>query len=133
MSQTPGQEIGHDRGQVDEEHHGWAPDAPGTGEAKEAAIQGHQKAFEANDTQDESKGPARQGADLTPEGTGQSSTRRGETVSQQEGKDAGRTDTGTQGESQRPTGTSTARSYTGVDPQEPITDSPIQQAGDQGG
>jgi hypothetical protein len=133
MSQTPGQDIGHDRGTVDEEHHGWAPDAPGNGAAKDAAIQGHKKAFEGNDTQEESKGAARQGADLTPDGTGESSTRRGEDVSQQEGKETGRADTGTQGESQRPTGTSTARDSTGVDPQEPITDSPVQPSGDQGG
>jgi hypothetical protein len=138
MSQSPGQEVSqgevsHDRGTVDEEHHGWAPDAPGTGEAKEAAIQGHKKAFEANDTQEGSKGGAQQGPDLTPEGTGQSTTRRGEEVSRQEGKDAGRTDTGTQGESERPTGTSSARDSTGVNPQEPITGSPNMPAGDQGG
>lgn len=120
MSQSGGQVPDHDRGTVDEQHHGWAPDAPGTGEAAEAAVQGHKKAFEANDTQDEATGEARQGADLTPEGAGQSSTRPGETVSGQEGKEAGRQDTGTQGESERPTGTSTARDSTGVDPQEPI-------------
>jgi hypothetical protein len=120
MSQ-PGDHVPeHDRGTVDQEHHGWAPDAPGTGEAADAAVQGHKKAFEANDTQDEATGEARQGPDLPPEGTGQSSTRRAETVSAQEGKEAGRRDTGTQGESQRPTGTSTARDSTGVDPQEPI-------------
>lgn len=133
MSQPGGQEPTHDRGTVDEEHHGWAPDAPGTGEAADAAVQGHKKAFEANDTQDEATGAARQGADLTPEGAGQSSTRRGEEVSGQEGKEAGRHDTGTQGESQRPTGTSTARDSTGVDPQEPIEESPSLQPGDQGG
>jgi hypothetical protein len=97
------QKIQHDRGTVDEEHHGWAPDAPGTGEAADRAVQGHKKAFEANDTQDDATGAARQGPALTPEGTGQSSTRRGEDVSGQEGKEEGRRDTGTQGESQRPT------------------------------
>ena len=129
MSQPGEQEIQHDRGTVNEEHHGWAPDAPGTGEAADRAVQGNKKAFEANDTQEEATGAARQGPGLIPEGTGQSSTRRGEDVSGQEGKDEGRRDTGTQGESQRPTGTSTARDATGVDPQEPITNAPTMPPG----
>ena len=54
----------------------------------------------------------------TPHGVGTSTTRRGEDVVREDGKD-GRYDTGTQGESQRPTGRSTARDSTGVDPQEP--------------
>jgi hypothetical protein len=77
--------------------------------------------------------PRGQRADLTPEDAGQSSTRHGEAVSGHEGKEAGRRDTGTQGESQRPTGTSTARDSTGVDPQEPIEEAPSLQTGDQGG
>lgn len=54
----------------------------------------------------------------TPHGVGTSTTRRGEDVVGEDGKD-GRYDTGTQGESQRPTGKSTASDTTGVDPQEP--------------
>ena len=54
----------------------------------------------------------------TPRGVGTSTTRRGEDVVKEEGKD-GRYDTGTKDESQRPTGSSTARDSTGIDPQEP--------------
>lgn len=134
MPDTQDEHITHDRGTVDESHHGWAPDAPGEGEAKESAVEGHKKAFEGRDTQEASRGGGGQGPDLTPAGTGQSSTRRGEDVTKEEGPEAGRHDTGTQGASQRPVGTSSARSYTGVDPQEPIdTDSPTMPAGDQGG
>jgi hypothetical protein len=128
------QQTANERGKVDEQSHGWADDAPGTGEAKERAVEGHKKAFEGNPTQEESTGAARQGPDLTPEGTGQSTTRRGEDVGTQEGKEPGRSDTGTQGESQRPVGTSTARDSTGVNPQEPIDqESPTLPHGDQGG
>lgn len=54
----------------------------------------------------------------TPHGVGTSTTRRGEDVIEEEGE-AGRHPTGTQGESQRPVGESTARDSTGIDPQEP--------------
>ncbi|HEX3621639.1 MAG TPA: hypothetical protein VHT97_04915 [Acidimicrobiales bacterium] len=54
----------------------------------------------------------------TPLGVGTSTTRRGEDVVDEEGED-GRHRTGTQGESQRPVGESTARDSTGIDPQEP--------------
>jgi len=54
----------------------------------------------------------------TPGGVGTSTTRRGEDVVAEEGQD-GRQRTGTQGESQRPVGESTARDSTGIDPQEP--------------
>ena len=37
------------------------------------------------------------------------------------GDEAGRKDTGPKGESGRPTGTSTARDATGVDPKDPVT------------
>jgi hypothetical protein len=121
-------------GVVDEDQHGWAQDAPGTGEAKEAAIAGHKKAFEGNDTQDEATGEAIQGPDLTGGHVGESTTRRGEDVSGQEGKEPGRSDGPQQGESQRPTGSSTARDSTGIDPQDPIDDdSPNLRSGDQGG
>ena len=54
----------------------------------------------------------------TPGDVGTSTTRRGEDVVGEDGED-GRHRTGTQGESQRPVGESTARDSTGIDPQEP--------------
>ena len=54
----------------------------------------------------------------TPGGVGTSTTRRGEDVVGEDGQD-GRHRTGTQGESRRPVGESTARDSTGIDPQEP--------------
>jgi hypothetical protein len=54
-----------------------------------------------------------------PRGTGESITRSGEDVAKNEGKEAGRHDTGIEDtEAERPTGESTARDRTGVDPQE---------------
>lgn len=48
-------------------------------------------------------------------------TRRGEDVKEQEGVEAGRADTGDSGGvTHRPTGTSTARDMSGIDPQDPI-------------
>ena len=61
MADTQNEDIQTDRGVVDEDHHGWAPDAPGTGEAKQSAVEGKKKAFEGNDTQDEATGAAIQG------------------------------------------------------------------------
>lgn len=120
MAETENQDSGFEPGTVDESHHGWAPDAPGTGEAKQRVVEGNKKAFEGNDTQEASRGDGGQGPDLTPEGVGQSTTRRGEDMVSSEGKEPGRYDTGAQGESQRPTGQSTARDQTGVDPKPPI-------------
>lgn len=54
----------------------------------------------------------------TPGGVGTSTTRRGEDVVGEDGQN-GRHRTGTQGESRRPVGESTARDSTGIDPQEP--------------
>ena len=54
----------------------------------------------------------------TAHGVGTSTTRRGEDVLEEDGE-SGRYSTGTQGESQRPVGKSTARDSTGIDPQEP--------------
>lgn len=54
----------------------------------------------------------------TPLDVGTSTTRRGEDVVEDDGED-GRFRTGTQGESQRPVGESTAKDSTGIDPQEP--------------
>jgi hypothetical protein len=47
---------------------------------------------------------------------GESTTRRGEDVEKEEGNEAGRYDSGPQGPSERPTGKSTPRDTTGVDP-----------------
>lgn len=67
----------------------------------------------------------------SPGDVGESISRRGEDVADQEGKEAGRKDTGPQGESGRPAGTSDSRDATGVNPQEPIDGGPAQ--GGQGG
>jgi hypothetical protein len=53
----------------------------------------------------------------TPLGVGTSTTRRGEDVVEDEGED-GRHETGTQGQSQRPVGTSDSRDSTSIDPQD---------------
>ncbi len=59
------------------------------------------------------------GGEMAPEGVGTSYTRGGEEVSTQEGKEAGRVDTGADdSDTGRPTGKSTPRDRTGVDPQE---------------
>jgi hypothetical protein len=120
-------------GTTSETQHGWAPDAPGEGDAHEQAAEADRKAFEAaDDTQAASRGDAQ--LPEYPEGVGESTTRRAEDVARQEGKERGRYDSGTQGESQRPYGGSTAEASTGVDPQEPVDESmPPTQTGDQGG
>ena len=54
-----------------------------------------------------------------PEGVGESVARRGEDMIKHEGKEAGRHDSGTDdSEAERPTGGSTSRDHTGVDPKE---------------
>jgi hypothetical protein len=70
----------------------------------------------------------------TQHGVGESTTRRGEDVIKEEGAEPGREpNQGTKG-ADRPYGTSTARSATGVDPQDPVSeDMPNQPPGDQGG
>lgn len=134
MAKDKETESTYEPGRADEDTHGWAPDAPGTGEAKKRVVEGHKKAFEAHDTQDASRGEGGQSRDLTPEGVGESKTRRGEDVAEQEGKETGRYDSGVAGVAQRPYGGSTMRDSTGVDPQEPIDeDMPDLQTGDQGG
>ena len=47
-------------------------------------------------------------------------TTRGEDVKEQEGLEPGRADTGASGGTNRPSGTSTARDMSGIDPQDPI-------------
>ncbi|MEO6207064.1 MAG: hypothetical protein ABIP77_03825 [Candidatus Limnocylindrales bacterium] len=56
----------------------------------------------------------------SPKGVGDSDSRRGEDESKGN-KEPGREDTAPGGPTDRPTGTSTARDMTGVDPQDPIT------------
>jgi hypothetical protein len=53
---------------------------------------------------------------------GESTTQHGEDVGKDEGKDPGRFDLPLQGQSQRPAGGSTSRSFTGADPQETVTE-----------
>jgi hypothetical protein len=65
-----------------------------------------------------------QPADMEDKAVSKSESRAGEEVASSE-QEQGRVDTGTQGAADRPTGESTARDWTGVDPKEPITrDSP---------
>ncbi len=52
-TQQPGNDASdtYEPGTADENTHGWAPDAPGTGEAEERVIEGQHEGMEANDTQ----------------------------------------------------------------------------------
>jgi hypothetical protein len=107
---------------IDEHNHGWAPDH---GQAGEEDREAGRKAWEAHDTQDAAHGEGDSSPDpddsrLPSETAGESTTSRGEDITERDGKEAGRQDTGVQGETERPTGTSTARDVTGVDPQDPI-------------
>jgi hypothetical protein len=61
----------------------------------------------------------------TPLGVGESTRASGEELS---GKEAGRHDTGTQGQTERPTGTSTAEDTTGVNPSSGTTQEPSDSA-----
>jgi hypothetical protein len=112
---------------VDEDNHGWAPDV---GSASDRVHEGARKAWEAHDTQDAAHGDGDSEPDpddprLPSDQVGESMTARAEDIAGRDGPEEGRHDTGTQGESQRPTGTSTADDATSVDPQDPIDpDSP---------
>ena len=64
-----------------------------------------------------------------PENVGESTTRRGEDIVEQDGQEPGRETSGTKGASDRPYGTSTARDATGVDPQDPIREDMAGPAG----
>jgi hypothetical protein len=69
--------------------------------------------------QAESAAAPRDDAKMAPEGVGQSMTRGGEKVSTEDGKEAGRFDSGSDGsKADRPTGGSTPRDLTGVNPQD---------------
>jgi len=97
---------------------GWSPTS---GEPSEAVKEGNEKAWEANETQDASRGsstdPGEAGsdADSAPDDVGESTSRRGEDVAKKE-NESGREDAGTKGESDRPMGTSTGRDATSVKP-----------------
>lgn len=121
-----------------EEQHGWAPDVE---EGSEDAAVGGTKAFRAEEagppgpgrevSQAEQVGPAEPTGE-TPLGVGESVSRRGEDIAEQE-RGPGRVTEGTKGPAERPYGTSTAGD-SGVDPQEPIDEeSPTLPTGDQGG
>ncbi len=64
----------------------------------------------------------------SPHGVGESDSRSGEDVSK-DGQEPGRETEGTQGETDRPVGTSTARDVTGVNPMDPITRPPDERSG----
>jgi hypothetical protein len=123
-----------------DDEHGWAPDEKGSGAtgSESMAEQAGNRAFEARDTQDSSRGtgpnPGQSGGPgQAPEGVGESISRRGEDVGDHE-DEGGREAEGGKGPTRRPVGTSNAGDSTGVDPQEPIhEESPTMPAGDQGG
>ena len=121
-----------------EDDHGWAPDAPGTGEAKERTIEGHQKAHDAeHGTQEGSRAEGGYDADTSQAPVPDSETRRGEDVVGQEGKEPDRQDAGTQGPAERPVGTSDMSDSTSVQTgkSKPLDeeDMPTMPSGDQGG
>lgn len=55
-----------------------------------------------------------------PEPSHQPGTSRGEKKVEEEGKQTGRQTTGTTGEAKRPTGKSTAKDSTGINPKDPV-------------
>ena len=130
-SDPEGSEHGNREGEMgkdkDFESEGWSPKSGG---ASERVKEANRKAWEANDTQDASRGtsddPGAQGSgsDMAPDDVGESVSRRGEDVAKNE-DEAGREDMGTKGKSQRPVGTSTGRDSTSVKPDEggPSSDS----------
>lgn len=69
----------------------------------------------------------------SPMGVGESTTRRGEDMVDDDGKEKGRQEAGTAGESGRPVGTSDERDATAVDPHDAQEDTPTTPSGDQGG
>lgn len=113
MGDQSGEGVTHDEGKVDPDNHGWAPDVDspeGSRSASDSGAQGDAPQAEGD----------QEGGDAPPSGTDESTTRRGEDVEDDGGQDPDRHDTGTKGPAERPTGTSSASDYTGVDPQEPI-------------
>jgi hypothetical protein len=111
------------------------PESAAEADSKEARAEGVHRMLSGEEAPKDTVQPSgveTGSGEPPPDGVGESITRRGEDVVEQDGKEAGRFDTGTDGTpGERPTGGSDARDATGVDPQEPITDSPPQ--GGQGG
>ena len=100
-----------------------SPDTPGSEEAsKTERAEGVRRTLSGEDPPKDTQQPrgnteGREG-EMAPDDVGESTTRSGESVSADEGKEAGRTDTGTDATpAARPTGTSDSRDVTGVDPQ----------------
>ncbi|MBT2533868.1 hypothetical protein J7E83_17400 [Arthrobacter sp. ISL-48] len=99
------------------------PGGTGPGSGEQGTSPGTARAWGSEPPQKE---PAQPGSDETPEdaapapeGVGESTTRRGEDVIKEEGKEAGRKSTGTDaGPVERPTGESTPRDATGIQPPE---------------
>lgn len=58
--------------------------------------------------------PPRKDAKMAPKGVGESTSRSGEDIAQRDGKEAGRHDEGTEGEADRPVGTSDPRDGSGT-------------------
>jgi hypothetical protein len=92
-----------------------------------SGAEGVQEAFRADEHGDEPSSPPAVSQEereavsptdtsaATPLGVGESRTEGSEEIG---GKEAGRQDTGTEGETQRPSGTSTGRDVTGINPSE---------------
>ena len=59
-------------------------------------------------------------ASASPEPSHTAGTPKGEERKKKEGKETGRKDTGAAGKAKRPTGKSTSKSSTGVNPKEPV-------------
>ena len=90
--------------------------------SKEARAEGVSRMLSGEDPPEDTEQPSGTSeggtGKMAPEGVGESTSRRGEDMVDAEGKEAGREDTGTDDTpAQRPTGTSTARDASGVDPQ----------------
>jgi hypothetical protein len=118
---------------------------PDSEDAAQAAQEGVHKAFRADEHAPE-PGPEppvseeeREGVSSTdtapeaPLGVGESSSTGGEEYAARTGGEDERETVGTQGQSQRPVGTSEPEDATGVDPEEPVTGGPTMPSGDQGG
>lgn len=132
VGDASGSEVEHEGGKVDDSHHGWAPDVDEAG--GDHGQEAEDKAAEGRETQDAPASESTQeDSDAPPPGVGESVGRRGEEVGGG-AQEPGRHDAGTQGESQRPVGTSTARDSSGVGGQDAEDeDSPTLPSGDQGG
>jgi hypothetical protein len=92
--------------------------AAGETEAHQERRDSLERTLDGQEALEEPTQPAGSAADregkMAPEGVGESTSRSGEDVGKQEGKEPGRQDTGREGGADRPTGTSTPRDVTGV-------------------